>query len=72
MSPGAAPSPADFVAASALGLRWPCSADEVKAAHRRLALECHPDRNRGDEAAANARMARVNVARGVLSRAFAA
>ena len=28
---------------AALGVRFPCSAESVKAAYRRLALACHPD-----------------------------
>lgn len=31
------------IAAQQLGVRWPCSAEEVKAAYRREALRCHPD-----------------------------
>jgi hypothetical protein len=36
--------PAPVLAAlDVLGLSWPCSAVDVRAAYRRLSLECHPD-----------------------------
>jgi hypothetical protein len=40
--------PADTLAV--LGLVWPCSAEDVKAAYHRLAREWHPDRGGTDEA----------------------
>jgi hypothetical protein len=33
-----------------LGLSWPCSREEIKAAYRRLALQTHPDRGGSTEA----------------------
>ena len=33
---------------SALGIRPDASAEEIKKAYRRLVMECHPDRNRGN------------------------
>jgi hypothetical protein len=44
VAPPAAPACIDL-----LGLPWPCTADEVKAAYRRRALQLHPDRG-GSEA----------------------
>jgi hypothetical protein len=35
--------PAVIAALEVLGLRWPCSAAEVKAAYRRLSRQTHPD-----------------------------
>jgi hypothetical protein len=44
---GEAPHPAD---ALTLGLPWPCSRGEIRAAYRRLALQTHPDRGGSAEA----------------------
>lgn len=53
-----------------LGLPPTATTSEIRAAHRRLALELHPDRHSGstpaDRAAAAARMAEVNAAASVL------
>jgi hypothetical protein len=38
---GVGPTPDDL---RVLGVSWPCSAEELKAAYRRLALRAHPDR----------------------------
>ncbi len=54
-------------AAAVLGLAWPCSADVVREAHRRLTRGNHPDLH-GTEA--TARMARINAARDVLLQAL--
>jgi len=54
-------------AAAELGLGWPCSAKEVREAHRRLSQAHHPDRHGPEE---TARMARINNAKDVLLRAL--
>ena len=46
-----------------LGITADATQDEIKAAYRRRSLECHPDREGGDEA----EMQRVNAAYEVLS-----
>ena len=51
-----------------LGLSESASADEIKRAYRRLALELHPDRNR-DDAAARQRFAEVSTAYRILMAA---
>ena len=51
-----------------LGLAPEASADDIKKAYRKLALETHPDRNPGDPAAEE-RFKRVSEAYGVLSDA---
>lgn len=50
-------------AARVLGLRWPCTSEEVVAAYRRAAFQSHPDRG-GSEVT----MARINAARSVLAK----
>jgi len=42
------------------------SEEEVKKAYRKLAMECHPDRNPGKEAWANEKFKEINEAYGVL------
>ncbi|KAF2741206.1 DnaJ-domain-containing protein [Polyplosphaeria fusca] len=52
-----------------LGVPVGASHDDIKAAHRKLALKSHPDRIRGDEAAklqATKRMAEINRAMNIL------
>lgn len=50
-----------------LGIEPDATAEEIRAAYRKRSRELHPDRNRSPDA--NARMAAVNVAYGVLSNA---
>lgn len=50
-------------AAAVLGVKWPCSKEEVLVAFRKAALKAHPDRGGSDVA-----MARVNRAREVLQQ----
>lgn len=50
------------VAARVLGLPWPCSAAELKAAWRRAALASHPDRGGTDEAFRTAKEAHETLA----------
>lgn len=52
-------------AAHVLGLRWPCSADEAKAAFRRGALKAHPDRGGSDAAFVRLKAAYDEVRRGL-------
>lgn len=49
-----------------LGLGSKASADEVKKAYRQLAMQYHPDRNRGREEWANGKFKEINEAFGVL------
>jgi curved DNA-binding protein len=49
-----------------LGLSNSASADEIKKAYRRLAMQCHPDRNHGNEAWANEKFKEINEAFSVL------
>jgi DnaJ-class molecular chaperone len=49
-----------------LGLSNDASADEIKKAYRRLAMQCHPDRNHGNEAWANEKFKEINEAFSVL------
>jgi hypothetical protein len=67
---GVRPTAAELAAAAVtLGLRWPCSAESARAAYRRLAVACHPDRAGAE---ATARMAQINVAYGVVQRGLGA
>lgn len=50
-------------AAAVLDLAWPCTAEAVRVAHRRLARGHHPDHHGAE---ANDRMGRINAARDVL------
>lgn len=43
---------------SILGIKFNATSHEIKAAYRRLALQCHPDKNGGD-VGANAAMTKV-------------
>lgn len=43
---------------SILNIKSDATSDEIKAAYRRQALQCHPDKNRLDEGA-NAAMTKV-------------
>jgi hypothetical protein len=48
---GGTPPPAELVAAAGtLGLRWPCTAADAKAAYRRAVLRAHPDQGGSPEA----------------------
>ncbi len=59
-------APAELLyAAGTLGLAWPCSAEQVKAEHRKMVQLVHTDRG-GDETMS----ARVNTARTTLLRAL--
>jgi len=49
-----------------LGLNKNASADEIKKAYRKLAMQYHPDRNHGKEEWANDRFKEINEAFGVL------
>ena len=51
-----------------LGVDKKASADEIKSAYRKLAMKYHPDRNQGDEAAAE-KFKEINEAHETLSDA---
>lgn len=49
-----------------LGVPRVATEDEIKRAYRKLAMDCHPDRNPGKEAWANEKFKEINEAYGVL------
>jgi hypothetical protein len=55
-------------ALAVLGLSWPCTAGEVKAAYRRLALASHPDRGGSAEGFRQVREAYERVAGAIIPR----
>jgi DnaJ-class molecular chaperone len=49
-----------------LGIREDSSAEDIKIAYRKLAMQCHPDHNQGKEEWANQKFKEINEAFGVL------